>query len=135
MPCTERISSNCDAGHTQSWKCIDGRPEICSKCEREAKLAKERQEQEIESQKKREIEQQEQLAYLNAVNAQIAEIKRERLKQESSQAIKKENDLTALIASGAEPTVPAPLATGKVLLGGVLQEKLGHFGNGVYDGE
>ena len=66
MPCTERISSICDAGHTQSWKCIDGRPKICAKCEREAKLAKEKQEQEIEAQKMREIEQQEQQAYLDA---------------------------------------------------------------------
>lgn len=98
MPCTERISSICDAGHTQSWKCIDRPPKICSKCEREAKLAKERQEQEIEAQKKREIEQQEQQAYLDAVNAQIADIKQARLKQEGLQ---KENDLTALIASGA----------------------------------
>jgi hypothetical protein len=121
MPCTERISSNCNAGHTQSWKCIDGRPMICSKCEHEARLAKEKQEQEVEAQKRREIEQQEQLAYLDAVNAQIANIKR--AKQEGLQAIKqKENGLTALIASSAEPTVPAPQsphAAGKVLLGDV----------------
>jgi hypothetical protein len=113
MPCMERISSTCDdGGHTQSWKCIDGRPKICSKCEREAKLEKERREKEIEAQKKREIEQGEQLAYLDAVNAQIANIKH-------AQAIKKENDLTALIASRAEPTVPIPPAAGKVLLGDV----------------
>ena len=78
MPCMERISSTCDAGHTQSWKCSNGRPKFCSECNREAKLAKERQEQEIEAQKRREIEQQEQQAYLDAINAQIANIKHTR---------------------------------------------------------
>ena len=126
MPCMERISSICDAGHTQSWKCIDGRPKICSKCEREAKLEKERQEQEIEAQKRREIEEQEQLAYLDAVKAQIASIKAARLKQEYSQAIKQnENDLTALVAYRAELTIPALPVTGfgnlNVLLGDEYQ--------------
>jgi hypothetical protein len=115
MPCTERISSACEAGHRQSWNCIDGRPKFCSKCEREAKLAKERQEQEIEAQKRREIEQREQLGYLDAINAQIAHIKHTRcFMQERLQDIKqKENDLiTALIASRAEPTDPAFPTTG-----------------------
>ena len=114
MPCTERVSSTCDAGHKQSWKCNDGRPKICSKCEREAKLAKERQEQEVEAQKRRETEQREHLARLDAINAKIDKEHQERedarLKQERSRAIKqKENDLAALIASRAEPTVPAPI--------------------------
>ena len=90
MPCMERISSTCDdAGHTQSWKCNDGRPKICSKCERKAKLEKERQEQEIEAQKRREVEHLDQLAYLAAINAQIVRIKH-------AQAVEqKENDSTA----------------------------------------
>lgn len=118
MPCTERISSICDVGHTNSWRCIDGRPKICSKCEHEAKLTKEKQEQGLEAQKGREIEQQEQQAYLDAVNAQIADIKKARLKQEGSQVYKqKKNDLASLIASSAEPTDPTHSATGKVPLG------------------
>ena len=118
MPCTERISSTCDAGHKQSWKCSDGRPKTCSKCERDARLAKQRQEQEIEAQKRREIEQREHLARLDAIDAQIEKerqaLEDARLKQERSQAIKhKERDLEALIASRAErnavPTTPAPV--------------------------
>ena len=115
MPCTEHISSACIAGHEQSWTCSNRRPKICSKCEREAKLAKERQKQEIETQKRREIEEREHLAKLDAINARIAkelQVREEaRLKQERGQAIKqKENDLTALIASPAIPTVPPPPA-------------------------
>jgi hypothetical protein len=85
MPCSERLSSTCDAGHKRSWKCSDGPPKICSECKREARLAKEKQEQELEEQKRREIEEREYLARLYAVNTQ-----------------------TALIASPAKPTtVPA----------------------------
>ena len=125
MPCAERISSTCDAGHKQSWKCSDGRPKNCSKCERDAKLAKERQEQEIEAQKRREVEQREHLARLDAINAQIDKEHQARedarLKKERSQAIKqKENDLAALIASRAELTdtadpAPAPVKTSTLL--------------------
>ena len=110
MPCMEYISSTCDAGHKQSWMCSDGRPK-CPKCERETKLAKERQEQEIDAQKRRETEQRAHLARMDALNAQIAKEHQAqedaRLERERSQAIKqKENDLAALIASRVEPTVP-----------------------------
>jgi hypothetical protein len=78
-------------------------------------LAIKRQEQEMEAQKRREIEQREHLARLDAIDAQIAKEHQARedarLEQERSQAIKqKENDLAALIASRAEPMVPAPPA-------------------------
>ena len=112
MPCTEHISSTCDAGHKQSWKCSDGRPKNCPKCERDAMLAKRRQEEEMEAQKRREIEQREHLARLDAIDAQISKEHQARedarLKKERSQAIEqKENDLAALIASRTEPTIPA----------------------------
>ena len=130
MPCTEHNSSACDAGHKQSWTCSDGRPKNCPKCEREAKLAKKRQEQEIEAQKRRETEEREHLAKLDDINARIdKEIRaREeaRLKQERSQAInQKENDLNALITSPAIPTVPpspAPVVQGSTL--STLQQML-----------
>ena len=112
MPCTEHISSTCDAGHKQSWKCSDGRPKNCPKCERDAMLAKRRQEEEMEAQKRREIEQREHLARLDAIDAQISKEHQARedarLKKERSQVIEqKENDLAALIASRTEPTIPA----------------------------
>ena len=115
MPCTEHISSSCDAGHKQSWKCSDGRPKICPKCEREAKLAKEKLKQEIEAEKRREIEEREHLAEMDAINARIAQEiqarEEARLKQERSQAIKqRENDLSTLIASPTIPSVPPPPA-------------------------
>ena len=131
MPCSERISSTCDAGHKQSWICGDGRPKTCPKCEREAKLAKQRQEQEVEAQKRREIEQREHLARLDAINAQIEKENQAqqdaRLKKERSQAIKqKENDLAALRlnASRAEPTVPPLPAPVEPSTLSTLQQKL-----------
>ena len=116
MGCKESISSTCDAGHKQSWKCGDGRPKSCQKCEREAKLAKERQEREIEAQKRREIEQRAHLARMDALNAEIAKEHRARedarLDQERAQAIKqKEDELAALNATRAKPTAPAPVQT------------------------
>ncbi|KAF8806261.1 P-loop containing nucleoside triphosphate hydrolase protein [Phlegmacium glaucopus] len=113
MTCTENFSSTCDAGHPRAWKCSDGPPKSCAKCEREAKLAKERQEQDLDAQKRRDAEQRAHLARLDALNAEITKEQQaredERLGQERSRAIKqKEDDLAALIASRAEPTVPAP---------------------------
>ena len=116
MPCTEHISSTCDAGHKQSWKCGDRCPEICRKCKREAKLAKERQKQEMEAQERREIEEErEHLVRLDTINAKIA---KECQAREDARLKLKENDLlTALIASRAELTVPpAPLVQASTLL-------------------
>ena len=103
MRCTEYFSSTCNAGHKQSWKCGDGRLKSCTKCEREAKLAKERQEQEIDAQKKRESQQQAHLAQMDVLNAQINKERQARedarLEQERLQAIKqKEDDLATLRA-------------------------------------
>jgi len=113
MPCAEYLSSTCDTGHLQSWKCSDGPPKSCAKCEREVRLAKERQKQDLDAQKRREAEQRAHLARLDALNAEIAKEHQTRedtrLEQERSRAIKqKEDDLAALIASRADPTVPAP---------------------------
>ena len=113
MPCTENVSSTCLVGHKQTWKCKDGRPQNCRGCERDARLAKERQKQEIDAQKRRETEQRAHLARMDAINAEIAKEHQAqedaRLKQERSQAIKqKEDDLAALIASRTMPMVPAP---------------------------
>ena len=115
MQCEERISSTCDAGHKQSWKCSKGRPASCPKCEREAKLAKKRQEEDIEAQKRREVEQRAHLARIDALNAQIDKEHQTRedvrLEQERSQIIRqKEDELAMLIASRPAPTAPAPTA-------------------------
>ena len=129
MPCTEHISSTCDAGHKQSWKCSDKRPKSCSKCEREAKLAKEKQKREIEEHKRQEIEEREHLARMDDINARIAKElqarEQARLEQQRSQAIKqKEDDLTALKASPTLPTVPAPPAPEEASTLSKLQQML-----------
>ena len=66
-------------------------------------LRKEKQEQDLEARKRREIEQQGHLAYQDAVKAQIADIKKACLTQEGSQIYKKKkNDLASPIASSTE---------------------------------
>ena len=129
MPCTEYNSATCDAGHKRSWKCSDGRSKSCPKCEREAKLVRENQKQEIEARNRREIEEREHLTRLDAINARIAKElqarEEARLKEQRSQAIKqKENDLSALIASPipSAPPLPAPVVQSSSL--SALQQML-----------
>lgn len=112
MPCTEYLSSICDAGHKQSWKCGDRRSKSCPTCEREAKLARAKQKRDLDAQQKRDEEQRVHLAHMDALDAQIAQEHRARedarLAQERSQAIKqKENDLAAQRAqrTDAAPSV------------------------------
>lgn len=100
MPCTEYLSSICDAGHKQSWKCSDKRSKSCTTCEREAKLAREKQKRDLDAQQKRDEEQRAHLARMDDLDAQIAQEHQARedarLTQERLQAIKqKENDLAA----------------------------------------
>ena len=53
------MSSKCSQGHGQSWKCHKTRPISCVKCERQAKLAEEKQQREFALQQKRDADQRE----------------------------------------------------------------------------
>ncbi|KAF8213839.1 P-loop containing nucleoside triphosphate hydrolase protein [Mycena galopus ATCC 62051] len=77
MDCLHIMRSKCQNGHQQSWKCHQRSPATCNKCEREAKLAEEKRQKEFALQQKRDADQ---LAYaqkLAAIDAEIAEKKRE----------------------------------------------------------
>ncbi|KAJ7756425.1 P-loop containing nucleoside triphosphate hydrolase protein [Mycena maculata] len=101
MECSYIVQSKCPLkGHPQSWKCHRRAPATCGKCDREAKLAEEKRQKEFALQQKRDAAQ---LAYaqkLAAIDAEIAEKRREeqdlREEAERSQAIQqKVNDLEA----------------------------------------
>jgi hypothetical protein len=63
------MNSKCPNGHPLSWKCFKNIPVTCVKCEREAKLAEERQQEAFRRQQK---QQEEQLAH----NQRLAELER-----------------------------------------------------------
>jgi hypothetical protein len=64
------MNSKCPNGHPLSWKCFKNTPVTCVKCEREAKLAEERQQEAFRRQQKQE---EEQLAH----NQRMAKLERE----------------------------------------------------------
>lgn len=104
MRCEVKIPSTCPNGHPRSSRCSDGPPKNCAKCDREVKLAKQKQEREAAAKARREAEQQEHLASMDALNARWAEVQQqredERLAMERANAIKqKEEDLEAFIAA------------------------------------
>lgn len=115
MRCQENISSLCQNGHTLSSACSDGPPKNCRRCEREIRLAKEKQKRDEEAKQKRDEEQQAHLKRIDALDAQLAEIQRtredERLAQERAIAIRqKEDDLAAYIAAQT-PVQSTPTST------------------------
>jgi len=71
MPCDNVMRSKCPKGHSQSWKCHQNVPAACSKCDREAKLEKEKQAQEFALQQKRDAEQLEYTRRLAELEQQI----------------------------------------------------------------
>jgi hypothetical protein len=79
MSCKEATSSICLANrHTLSSTCSDGPPKTCSRCDREAKLAKIKQEKDAEAKKTRDANERAHLEQMDALNTREAEIQRER---------------------------------------------------------
>lgn len=102
----ERMTSKCPDGHLQTWACGKGCPAVCDKCERAKKLAKKKQQDELEAQLRRDAEQKAHLEKMDALNAQIDQERRSqenaRLVQERAEAIKqRKSDLESVRASGA----------------------------------
>ena len=58
MLCEQVMTSYCPNNHAQTWKCHQKQPLTCRLCDREAKLAAEKQQKDFELQKKRDVEQQ-----------------------------------------------------------------------------
>lgn len=110
MHCEEILLSFCPKGHSRSSTCSDGPPTTCSKCEREAKQLKAKQEQDFLRKQRREAEQQAHLDRMDVLDAKLAEIKRAeedlRLKEDRARALKqKEVDLAIASAFASIPSL------------------------------
>jgi len=88
MACEKVTETTCSVGHTTKYKCQEGPPEQCRKCERDAKLAAEKAKQEAEAEKRRLAEQAAHFAQLDALNA---EIEKERRRQEEARSSEQRN--------------------------------------------
>lgn len=123
------MTSRCPAGHTLHWACHKGSPATCTKCERDKKLAKQKQQEELDAQLRRDAEQKAHLAKMDALNAQIEDEKRKaedaRLSQEQVNALlQKKKDLASMKAANLNPVaspLPSPTSPFKFLLPSIPQ--------------
>lgn len=138
MTCAVEINMPCSNGHPRSAKCSDPLPASCRRCDREAKVAKEKFEREAEQKRRQEAEQQRHLERMDALDAQIAAIrqaKEDMLRSESlANAVKqKEADIAEMLAHPqVRPDVVAvpSSATSSPTGGGVIQSALSFLGLG-----
>lgn len=73
MLCEENMSCLCDLrGHKQSFKCHQGPPKSCRKCDQIEKADKKKRQEEYEAQQRRDSELQEHLRELAEIDAEIA---------------------------------------------------------------
>lgn len=101
MTCEHIMYSKCDKNHDQSYKCHQGIPLTCCKCDKAQKLAEKKQQQAFALQQKRDAEQ---AAHLKEVAALEAEIAREveavqdvrRAKERAEFIQQKKRDLEAM---------------------------------------
>ncbi|CAK5268430.1 unnamed protein product [Mycena citricolor] len=118
MECKAILNDKCAKSHPLSWKCFQKRPITCVKCDREAKLAEERQKRDFELQRKRDEEQARYVQELAEIDAQMAIKKQEmqdaRAAEERARVIaQKKKDLEGFKASTATviSTTPPPAAS------------------------
>lgn len=126
----------CSNGHPRSAKCSNPVPASCRRCDREAKVAKEKLEREAEQKRRQEAEQQRHLERMDALDAQIAaarQAKEDVLRTESlANAVKqKEADLAEMLAqsqasANVGPSIPSPVSASPT--GGVIQSTLSFLG-------
>ncbi|KAA1473256.1 P-loop containing nucleoside triphosphate hydrolase protein [Dentipellis sp. KUC8613] len=72
MPCQAPMKDKCANGHVRNWKCEDGSPVSCLKCDRQTKLAEIKRKKDFELQQRRDAEQAEHLRKIAELEEQIA---------------------------------------------------------------
>ncbi|EPQ56100.1 P-loop containing nucleoside triphosphate hydrolase protein [Gloeophyllum trabeum ATCC 11539] len=91
MQCEFVFSDRCPKGHQQSWKCQEGQPVSCKKCDRDDMAAEKRRQEEYDLQQKRDAEQQAHAEKLAEIERKIAlerdTIRHAQLAQERANAI------------------------------------------------
>ena len=73
MLCEEKMSCLCDRGHKQSFKCHQGPPKSCKKCDQIEKVDKQKRQLDYEAQQRRDSELQKHLRELAEIDAEIAQ--------------------------------------------------------------
>jgi hypothetical protein len=71
MQCEEILYTQCPKSHRQQYRCQQGPPDSCFKCDREAKMAAKRQQQEFERQERQDREQRRHAEQLAEIEAEI----------------------------------------------------------------
>ena len=74
MRCEFPLSNRCTNGHTQTWKCHDGPPGTCRRCERERKAAEEAKAEEAKLREQRETERSEHQREMAQLDEQLARL-------------------------------------------------------------
>lgn len=109
----EKIPFKCPSGHSLVFCCSKGPPKGCSKCERAQRLAKEKQEQDLADQQKRDEEQRAHLKAMDDLNEEIDKEQRaqreEQLRQQWAYALaQRKQDLENIKASPITATPSNP---------------------------
>ncbi|KAF9077135.1 P-loop containing nucleoside triphosphate hydrolase protein [Rhodocollybia butyracea] len=71
MPCEAIVESKCPKNHKQSWRCSEGPLPSCKKCDQEAAEVKRKQQQALETQRKREAQKAAYDRELREINEKI----------------------------------------------------------------
>ncbi|KAI0310251.1 P-loop containing nucleoside triphosphate hydrolase protein [Amylostereum chailletii] len=123
LPCTFILESLCAQGHKRKYKCSNGPPALCDKCEKERKKQEQDRQEALELQMKREEEQrqhEQEIARLNREHA--AELRRQEdialAKQRDNAIRQKKEDIEAARARTAQnlkqatttKTIPGPIS-------------------------
>ena len=116
MTCEAVMYFNCPKGHRRPFKCNDGPPGVCTKCEDDAKQAEKRQKAELAAQQKREKEQRlhdQKMAEIEAQLAQQQQASRDaQLAKERKRALEqRQKDLEAAISAASVPSQPVSYPT------------------------
>jgi hypothetical protein len=103
VKCQKPFEEKCPKGHDMHWKCFQGKPQVCSRCERVAKLAEKKRQEELEILTRRaraQLDHEEKLAELDAKLAREREALKdvELAEQRRNAILRKEEDVAQAAA-------------------------------------
>ena len=109
MKCEYIVQKNCSKGHDQGYACHEGPQPSCKKCDQQAKLAEKKRQEALESQRKRDAEEQKHLRRMADIDAEIdlerQKIADARLKEEREKSISQKNSDLENIKSRVAGTI------------------------------
>ncbi|TFK48386.1 P-loop containing nucleoside triphosphate hydrolase protein [Heliocybe sulcata] len=72
MRCEQQLVKTCASGHRQRWRCHQGDPISCKKCDQQARLDEKKRKEEFDLQEKRDAEQREHVRKMAELDQKIA---------------------------------------------------------------